>query len=109
MEKWKCRNAILFISSAILGEMCQRSGSGSARSCFDRELEEPAFCVACLAGFCTCGGDGDAGVGADASGAAGSSTTAAVCLAVAGVAAPAFADFLVSTIVVFRAVGESFT
>lgn len=101
MEKWKCRNAILFISSAILGEMCQRSGSGSARSCFERELEEPAFCVDCLAGLCTCGGDDDAGVGADGAGAVGSFTTAAVCLAVAGVDALAFAVFVVSTIVVF--------
>lgn len=64
--------------------MRQRSGSGSAKSCFDRELEEPAFGVACLAGFC--GGDDVVAVDGDAVG-------AAVCLAEAGVDAPALVVF----------------
>lgn len=78
--------------------MRQRSGSGSAKSCFDRELDDPAFGEACLAGFC--GGDDVVVVGGDVVG-------AAVCLAAAGVDTPALAVFEAGTVATFWAAGES--
>lgn len=80
--------------------MRQRSGSGSAKSCFDRELEEPAFGVACLAGFCG-GGDVAAVGGGDVVAVDGDAVGAAVCLAVAGVDAPALAVFEDCAVVAF--------
>lgn len=74
---------MLFISSAILGVMCQSPGRGSASSCFTRTAEDPAFGVACFAGL---GGDNSSGASvfsvAEGLLAAGGETLAFVVLAV---------------------------